>query len=54
VTEDLKMKEKHKYDIYDRFSDVAFSLQMGILSESVYQSVTDQPATDIDWDTINN
>ncbi len=27
---------------------------MGILSESVYQSVPDQPAIEIDWDTINS
>ena len=54
VTEDLKLKEQHKYDIYNRFSEVAFSLQMGILSQSIYQSVADQPVAELDWDTINN
>ena len=54
MTEDLKLKEQHKYDIYNRFSEVAFSLQMGILSQSIYQSVADQPVAELDWDTINN
>ena len=54
MTEDLKLKEQHKYDIYNRFSEVAFSLQMGILSQSIYQSVPDQPVAELDWDTINN
>ena len=54
MTEDLKLREQHKYDIYNRFSEVAFSLQMGILSQSIYQSVPDQPVAELDWDTINN
>ena len=57
VSEEVKLKEKHKYTIYDRFSDVAFCLQMSVLGESIYEPTAEKAAPmtmiELDWDSIS-